>query len=35
MQWVDAFADSAAFTKFLADEYTSYSSLMKDLGLAK
>ncbi len=35
MQWVDAFADSAAFTKFLADENTSYLALMKDLGLAK
>lgn len=35
MQWVDAFADSAAFTKFLADENTSYATLMKDLGLAK
>lgn len=35
MQWVDAFADSAAFTKFLADENTSYAALMKDLGLAK
>lgn len=35
MQWVDAFADSAAFAKFLADENKSYEVLMKDLGLAK
>lgn len=35
MQWVDAFADSAAFTKFLSDEYVSYETLMKSLGLAK
>jgi putative tricarboxylic transport membrane protein len=35
MQWVDAYADSAAFAKFLADEYKSYETLMKDLGLAK
>lgn len=35
MQWVDAYADSAAFTKFLAEENKSYESLMKDLGLVK
>lgn len=35
LQWVDAYADSAAFAKFLADEYASYAILMKDLGLSK
>ena len=35
LQWVDAYGDSAAFAKFLADEYQSYSGLMKDLGLSK
>jgi putative tricarboxylic transport membrane protein len=35
MQWVDAYGDSAAFTKFLAEEYKSYEDLMKNLGLSK
>ncbi len=35
MQWVPAYADSAAFAKFLAEENKSYESLMKTLGLAK
>ncbi|HET7838975.1 MAG TPA: tripartite tricarboxylate transporter substrate binding protein [Rectinemataceae bacterium] len=35
LQWVNAYADSAAFAKFLTEEYNSYSALMKDLGLAK
>lgn len=35
LQWVDAYADAKEFKEFLADEYDSYSTLMKDLGLAK
>ena len=35
MQWVDAYADSAAFTKFLAEENKTYEDLMKNLGLVK
>ena len=35
MQWVPAYADSAAFAKFLAEENKSYEDLMKNLGLAK
>jgi putative tricarboxylic transport membrane protein len=35
LQWVDAYADAADFTKFLADEQKSYSDLMTDLGFAK
>jgi putative tricarboxylic transport membrane protein len=35
MQWVNAYADSASFSKFLEQEYKSYEELMKNLGLAK
>mgnify|MGYP001241958742 CR=1 FL=1 len=35
LQWVDAYADAAAFKAFLAEEYKSYQGLMKDLGLSK
>jgi len=34
-QWVDAYADPAAFKAFLADEYKTYEGLMRDLGLLK
>ena len=35
MQWVDAYADASAFTKFLAEENKTYEGLMKNLGLIK
>ena len=35
MQWVDAYAESADFTKFLAEENKTYEGLMKNLGLIK
>lgn len=35
LQWVDAYADAAEFTKFLAEEQKSYGDLMTDLGFAK
>ena len=35
LQWVPAYADAATFTKFLADEETSYTALMTDLGFIK
>jgi len=35
LQWVDAYADAAEFTKFLAAEQKSYQDLMVTLGFAK
>jgi putative tricarboxylic transport membrane protein len=35
LQWVDAYADSAAFAKFLAEDEKAYRELMTDLGFAK
>jgi putative tricarboxylic transport membrane protein len=35
LQWEPAYADAAAFTKFLADEEVSYTALMTDLGFIK
>lgn len=35
LQWEPAYADAATFTKFLADEEASYTTLMTDLGFIK
>jgi len=35
LQWVDAYADADAFSKFLTEEEKSYRELMTDLGFAK
>jgi putative tricarboxylic transport membrane protein len=35
LSWLDAYADSKEFTKFLADEEKSYKELMLDLGFVK
>ncbi len=35
LAWGDAYADAAAFSKFLKDEEKSYRELMTDLGFAK
>jgi putative tricarboxylic transport membrane protein len=35
LQWVEAYADADAFSKFLTEEEKSYRELMTDLGFAK